>query len=160
MTTWREFTDEVPEFAARAEGRLRAYIHLTMATIRTDGSPRISGNEIRFKGDDVLLAGMPQARRWDDLRRDPRVAVHSGSAPVEEPTSWAGDAKLSGNAREVTDPDRLAAFVSDEKQIPPGPFALFAIEPTEVTWVGLNPAGDAMLIETWKPGQGLVRHQR
>jgi hypothetical protein len=159
MTTWQEFTDEVPEFAARVEARLRAYTYLTMATIRADGSPRISGNEIRIKGGNVFLAGMPNARRWDDLRRDPRVAVHSGSVAVDDPTSWAGDAKLSGPAREVTDEEGVAAFAAGE-QIPPGPFALFVVEPTEVTWVGLTPAADAMLIETWKPGRGLVRYQR
>jgi len=160
MTRWQEFTDEVPEFAARAEARLRAYTHLTVATIRADGSPRISGNEIRFKDGDLYLAGMPKARRWDDLRREPRLAIHSGSAPVDDPTSWPGDAKVSGVASEIIDPDRLATFIADEKQVPPGPFALFVVEPTEVTAVGLNPAGDALVIETWKPGRGLVRHQR
>jgi hypothetical protein len=160
MTTWQEFTDEVPEFAARVEARLRAFVHLTMATIRADGGPRISGNEIRFKSSHLYVAGMPMARRWDDLRRDPRVAIHSGSASPDDPSSWAGDAKVSGIAHEVTDPDQRAAFGSDEKQMPPGDFALFSIEPTEVTSIGLNPAGDALVIETWKPGRGLIRHQR
>ena len=160
MTTWQVFTDEVPEFAARAEARLRAFTHLTMATIRADGSPRISGNEIRFKNGQAFLAGMLLARRWEDLRRDPRVAIHSGSASADEPTTWAGDAKVSGLAREVTDPEELATFAGSEKQIPPGPFALFAIEPTEVTCIGLTSAADAMVIETWKPGQALTRYQR
>lgn len=161
MTTWREFTDEVPEFAARAEARLRAHTHLTMATIRADGSPRISGNEVRFRDGELYLAGMPMARRWADLRRDPRVGVHSGSeAPSDVPTSWPGDAKVHGVAYEVTDPDRLAAFAGGEKEMPPGSFVLFRVEPTDVSCIGVAPTGDKLVIETWKPGRGVVRAER
>ena len=66
MTTWQEFTDEVPEFAARVEARLRAYTNLTMATIRAD-APRISGTEIRIKGGRSHPGRSPRSwssRRW------------------------------------------------------------------------------------------------
>jgi hypothetical protein len=159
MTSWQEFTDEVPEFAARIEARLRAHTNLTMATIRADGGPRISGNEIRIRDGQLLLGGMPNARRWNDLRRDPRIGIHSGSDPVdmENPATWPGDAKVHGLAREITDPDELAAFMDQENEMPPGTPALFRIEPTHVSWIGLPPPGDKLVVETWKPGQELVR---
>ncbi len=46
MATWQEFTEQAPELAARALERFEAHRHKTMATIRADGSPRISGTEV------------------------------------------------------------------------------------------------------------------
>jgi hypothetical protein len=160
MTTWQEFTEAAPDLAARVEARLLAFTHLTMATIRADGAPRISGNEIRIRDGELMLAGMPTARRWADLRRDPRVAIHSGSAEPDPPGSFDGDAKVSGVAEEITDPVAIASFRAQEKQIPPGPFALFAVRPTAVTLVALNDTASALVIETWFPGRGVVRHER
>jgi hypothetical protein len=100
MATWQEFTEQAPELAARALERFEAHRHKTMATIRADGSPRISGTEVPIHGGQVWLGGMTGNRRFADLRRDPRVAIHSGS---EDPEVWTGDAKLSGRAVEVTD---------------------------------------------------------
>lgn len=159
--SWQEFTDQVPEFAARAQARLQAHTHLTMATIRADGGPRISGNEIRFRGGQLFLAGMGGSRRFADLRRDPRVAIHSGSDdPGEIPATWLGDAKVTGVAREVTEAAELAAFFEQEAPSPEGPAELFRVQPNEVTWVGLSPAADKLVIETWTPDGGLVRRER
>jgi hypothetical protein len=160
MTSWQEFTAEVPEFAARAESRLAAFTHLTMATIRADGGPRISGTEIRIRGGELWLAGMGGARRFADLRRDPRVAIHSGSPQPVIPAEWGGDVKVSGRAREITAADQVTAFFEQEPEVPSGPVELFRIELAEVTWTGLNDAVDKLLIETWRPGRPVVRHER
>ena len=160
MTNWQEFTDEVPEFASRAQARLAAFTHLTMATIRADGGPRISGTEIRIHSGELWLAGMGGARRFADLRRDPRVAIHSGSPQPVVPAEWGGDVKVSGLAREVTAAAELAAFFELEPEVPSGPVELFRIEPSEVTWTGLNETVDKLLIETWRPGRPVVRHER
>jgi hypothetical protein len=87
---------------------------------------------------------------------------HSGSAEADEerPASWAGDAKVSGIATEITDPQVLSAFAARQEQIPPGPFALFSVEPTEVTLITIAPSGDKLAIETWRPGRGITRHER
>jgi hypothetical protein len=157
MTRWREFRDEEPGFAARVEAVLREHVHLTMATIRKDGAPRISGNEIRFIGDEVYLAGMVGSRRFADLRRDPRVAVHSGSLGG---AGWRADAKFSGLATEVVDEAVKDAARAGGGE-PPGPFEMFAIGLTEVTWVGIAPdPPERLVIETWRPGTGLLRHER
>ncbi|MGH4016523.1 MAG: hypothetical protein ACRDSL_21845 [Pseudonocardiaceae bacterium] len=54
---------------------------------------------------------MPGARKGDDLRRDPRFALHSTSVdpPKADESRWSGDAKLSGRAVKITEPDELAA---------------------------------------------------
>ena len=51
MTSWGEFERAEPEFAHRVRGLFDAHKHKTIATLRTDGSPRISGIEAAFEGD-------------------------------------------------------------------------------------------------------------
>jgi len=45
MPTWSDFEAAAPELAARVRERLGAHAHKTLATVRRDGSPRISGTE-------------------------------------------------------------------------------------------------------------------
>src|SRR4051794_12680707 len=93
VTTWQEFSEQAPELAARVFERFEAHRHKTMATIRADGGPRICGTEAPIKLGEVWLGGMTGNRRFADLRRDPRVVIHSAS---EDPDVWTSDAKIAG----------------------------------------------------------------
>lgn len=152
MANWEQFTAEAPDLAAQVRARLEAHRHKTMATIRADGSPRISGTEVELRGGQVYLGGMPGNRRFADLRRDPRVAIHSGS---DHPDTWTGDAKLSGQAFEITDPAGLEAFRGEAGEVPPGPFELFRVELTEASVVRLSDDRSHLLIDVWREGQGV-----
>lgn len=149
VATWQEFSEQAPELAARALERFKAHRHKTMATIRADGSPRISGTEVPIHRGEVWLGGMSGNRRFADLRRDPRVAIHSGS---DHPDVWTGDAKLSGRAVEVTDDAGKAVFRGDT-EVPPGDFELFRIDLSEVSVVRLSEARDHLLIDVWREGE-------
>ena len=155
MVRWAEFTAEVPEFAEFVEARLRAHKFLVMATIRADGAPRICGTEIMFRDGDLWIGGMPDAHRFADLRRDPRVAVHG--TPDDE-ASWKGDAKIGGTAVEVTDPAERDKF--REPGQPPGDFELFRVDVTEASSVRLPDPPVALVIESWRPGGGVKRVER
>ena len=48
MTTWNEFEQAEPAFAERVRALFDAGRHKTIATLRADGSPRISGIESEF----------------------------------------------------------------------------------------------------------------
>ena len=93
MATWNTFATEAPALAATVRTRLDAHVHKTLATVRGDGSPRISGTETELAEGDLWIGSMWQARKALDLRRDPRFALHSGS---DDPPGWEGDAKLAG----------------------------------------------------------------
>ena len=80
MTAWRDVERLEPEFAQRVQGLFDAHRHKTIATLRADGAPRISGIETGFRDGELTFGSMPNARKGDDLRRDPRFAMHS--APV------------------------------------------------------------------------------
>ncbi|MGA2012927.1 MAG: hypothetical protein ABSH51_20645 [Solirubrobacteraceae bacterium] len=49
MTTWRDVEQGEPEFARRVRALFDARRHKTIATLRADGSPRISGIEAVFE---------------------------------------------------------------------------------------------------------------
>jgi hypothetical protein len=157
MATWQEFSEQAPELATRALERFEAHRHKTMATIRADGSPRISGTEVPILRGQVWLGGMTGNRRFADLRRDPRVAIHSAS---EDPDVWTGDAKLSGRAVEVTDDAGRAAFRGDAAEVPPGDFELFRVDLTEVSVVRLSDAKDHLLIDVWREGEAVRTVER
>jgi len=157
MASWQEFHDETPELARRVSDRLLARRHLTMATVRRDGSPRICGTEIVLRAGWLLLCGTPGARRFADLRRDPRLCLHSGSA---EPPEWTGDARIAGTAVEILAPEVHRALAESLPGAGAGPFDVFAVLPTEATLVGLSGDGNRLVIETWRPGEPVRRFER
>jgi general stress protein 26 len=158
VARWKEIEDSSPEFAAKLRDRLDAHVHKTMATLRADGSPRISGTETFFADGDIWIGSMPRARKARDLQRDPRIALHSGS---DDPDAWQGDAKLSGTAEELTDPEgRRALFQTRGEDPPSSESHMFRIDIDEAVFVGLNDARNLLVIELWRPGQGVERTER
>jgi hypothetical protein len=144
MATWSEVRNDAPEFAARVRALFDARKHKTMATIRRDGSPRISGIEMQFDDERVTLGMMDGSMKALDLRRDPRVAFHSPSVdpPEGANSAWAGEAKLSGRAIARSDDDG-------------GGFEV------DIAEVALTYLGDGQLvIESWHPGVGHRRRTR
>jgi nitroimidazol reductase NimA-like FMN-containing flavoprotein (pyridoxamine 5'-phosphate oxidase superfamily) len=143
VASWQDIVDSDPEFAAALRGHLDARVHKTIATIRADGSPRISGIETSFEDGDLYIGSMSNARKALDLRRDPRYALHSGSI---DPPEWPGDAKLSGRAEEVTNPS--------------GDSHRFRLDIDEAVLIGLNEERTKLIVELWRPGAELKRFER
>ncbi len=104
MATWRQFVTAEPEMAREVAAAFAVRKHCTLATVRADGAPRISGTEVTFTEDDVLLGMMPDSRKGQDVRADPRIAVHSPTVDPESPVSWVGEAKFSGHAVRTSAP--------------------------------------------------------
>jgi Pyridoxamine 5'-phosphate oxidase len=160
VATWAEVTAAAPELARAARGFLDAGVHKTLATLRRDGAPRISGTEVYFVWDDLWFGSMWMARKARDLRADPRFALHSASP---DPPSWRGDATVSGRVEEVTDPRRIAEFMavaSPEQPSPPGQMHLFRADVREVLVVRLGEPADHLEITVWNPARGVRRMTR
>jgi hypothetical protein len=155
VPSWSHVETEAPELAARARGFLDAYVHKTLATLRRDGSPRISGTEVNFADGELWLGSMWRSLKALDLQRDPRFALHSGSA---DPPNWTGDAKLAGRVEEVTDPERKTTIIGSEA--PPGSSHLFRADITELVVVRVGEPADYLVIETWHMGRGVTRRER
>jgi general stress protein 26 len=162
MARWEEVVAEAPALAAAAEERFAAHRHAVVATIRADGSPRVSGIETTFADGELWLGMMPDSRKGADLRRDARFALHSGSDDPDDadPSAWAGDAKVAGRAELVTDPSSIERFVGHQQQTPPGPFDLFRADVSELTVIRVGTPADHLVIETWREGAGVRRVER
>jgi Pyridoxamine 5'-phosphate oxidase len=155
MPSWSEFEAQAPELAERVRARLDAHTHKTIATLRRDGSPRISGTETEFKDGELWIGSMWQALKARDLQRDPRFALHSGS---DDPADWSGDAKLAGVVEEIVDPERGKETGGGEA--PPGPSHLFRLDLREVSTVELDEERKALVIEVWTPERGVRTMKR
>ncbi len=150
MPSWNDFEAAAPELAAQVRARLDAHTHKTIATVRRDGSPRISGIETDLVQGELWIGSMPKAQKARDLQRDPRFALHTGSA---DPPEWDGDAKLSGVVEEITDPERVAEI--NGRKGPHADSHLFRLDLREVSTVGLNAKRDGLVIEVWTPDGGV-----
>jgi hypothetical protein len=132
-----------------------------VATLRADGSPRVSGTEVQFHGPDLVAGAMTGALKSHDLRRDGRYALHSNPG---DGSMDGGDAKVSGTAVEVVDPSVLVEYARAISR-PPEPgasldFDLFRFLITDVVRTSVHPDGDRLLIESWRPGTGLRTIER
>jgi hypothetical protein len=141
LASWAEFEAANPEFASRVRAMLASRKHLTMATLRRDGSPRISGTEIEFADGQLRIGSMAGAVKALDLRRDPRMAIHG---PTEDPpaanaSAWKGEAKIAGTATEVDSGGSAHQFLIDVQ---------------EAVITHLNEAGNRLVVESWTQARG------
>lgn len=155
MTTWGEFTRSAPRIAAVFVRRLAATGNLCLlATLRSDGFPRISPIEPRIFEGRLWLVGMPGTTKFRDLGRDPRFCLHTATVDAEVRD---GDGKLWGVVEDIQDRDVQQRFAA----------ALFAetgfdlrgqeFEPfyaADVTGASAVEVGGGHLdVTIWRPGE-------
>jgi hypothetical protein len=141
LASWAEFEAANPEFGSRVRALLASRKHLTMATLRRDGSPRISGTEVEFVEGQLRIGSMPGAVKALDLRRDPRVAIHgpTDDPPATNAVAWKGEAKVAGTATEVESGGTAHRFLIDIQ---------------EAVLTRLNEAGNRLVVESWTQTRG------
>ena len=146
--SWQRLQREAPDFAQRVRDRFDAGTNKTLATLRADGSPRISGTELSFADGRITLGMMPHSRKLADVLRDPRVAIHCPTLepPAGAPSGWAGDAKIAGRLVAI-------AHLADE---PPGASS-FTIELTEAVLTYVDADDAHLVVESWHAGRGWER---
>jgi hypothetical protein len=163
MARWDDVAREEPAFAEAVQRCFDAHKHKMLGTLRADGSPRLSGIEANFVAGDLWLGMMDQSRKALDLRRDPRLALHSTTA---DPEMTDGDARISGRGVEIDDDSKkqelIAAQGNPPDQAPePDEFHLFRVDIAEVVRITLGgDPPDRLVIETWREGGGLTRVER
>ena len=151
MVRWAQFEIDQPEFSARVRRAFESGRHKVIATIRPDGSPRISGIESEFREGELMFGSMPGSRKSADLGRDPRFALHSPPIPPAhgEESAWPGEAKVSGLAIKQ---------LAEAAYGPEGDY--FTADLTEVVFTGLDESGTLLAVQWWTPEGGLRRIER
>ncbi|WP_067486475.1 pyridoxamine 5'-phosphate oxidase family protein [Actinomadura hibisca] len=151
MATWAEIEKSAPELAEKVRAAFQAGTNKTIATLRKDGSPRISAVEMTFEDGQARFGMMGGSLKLLDVRRDPRVALHCPTLePPESPSDWPGDAKMAGRAVEVEPPAENAM---------PGS-GYFVLDITEVVHTKVGDPADHLEISTWHPDRGPSTHKR
>jgi hypothetical protein len=129
--------------------------HKTIATLRSDGSPRISGIECEFEGGDLRFGSMPGARKGADLKRNSRFALHGPTFHPEEGKEgeWPGEAKIAGRAIPAG-----PVTAGDATSEPDGD--MFVADVTEIVITRLNAEATKLVVESWTPARGLRTVER
>jgi hypothetical protein len=154
VPAWEVIEQADPEFALRVRHLMGAGRHKTIATLRSDGSPRISGIECEFTDTDLRFGSMHGARKGSDLARDSRFALHGPTfhPEVGKEKDWPGEAKVAGRAVRLVP---LGDVANDE---PDG--EMFIADVTEVVITALNAEATKLVVESWTPDRGLQRIER
>jgi hypothetical protein len=155
VPTWSEIEAAEPDFAARVQRLFDAGRHKTIATLRADGSPRISGIECEFTEGELRFGSMSGARKGADLRRDARFALHGPTVHPEEgrEREWPGEAKIAGRAVPA------GPVTTDESGEQPDGES-FVADVTEVVLTRLDAEATKLVIESWTPARGLRTIER
>lgn|GEM_PF-1336725 len=154
--SWPTFVEAEPVMSALVRSRLDAAEHHVLATLRSDGTPRVNGTNVVFHEGDLLIGCMPRTRRADDLRRDPRCALHT--AP-DLPTLPEGDARLDCIANQLSVErtklvfQRLAADSGVHQDGEPLDGDLFELRIRSASVVQVD--AEQLTVTAWTPGRGL-----
>jgi hypothetical protein len=157
---WSDIGRSQPRLARLAHERLIDPGVVLVATIRRDGTPRLSAVEPYVLDGELWLSMMWQSTKARDLLRDPRILVHS---VIADRDGAAGELKVRGTARDESDAGvqrRYAAAVAASLgwDPQPGRFHLFAVDVSQVTFVAYDPAGGGdQHVAQWPPGREFIR---
>ena len=161
MASFAEVENLEPDLADRVRAILSSTTNAVIGTIRRDGSPRLSGADPYFHDGQLRIWSMPGARKGQDLRRDPRVAVHSipwDSRRLRDNAAEVGeaDAKVSGTAvlaSEAGERSAFRAWLKSERGFePPEDWDLFTIDLDSLTVVSVD--NGQLVVDRWSTTAG------
>ena len=156
---WADLEARQPRLANLGEQKLAGPGVVLVGTVRRDGSPRVSPVEpLLWRGDLWLSMGWG-SNKARDLRRDPRILVHS---IVTSRDGTDGEFKVRGRAVPETEEGAQAAYartVSERLGWSPevGRFHLFRVDIEDVTFIHWDDATNDQYVTRWPPGEEFVR---
>jgi hypothetical protein len=156
---WSELERAQPGLARLGQERLLTPGVVLVATIRRDGSPRLSPVEPFVMDDDLWLSMLWRSTKAADLLLDQRILVHS---IVTGRDGGEGEFKIRGTARAEHDPgvrrryaDAVTAALGWSPT--PGRFHLFAVSLGEVTFIRYDEASGDQHVAMWPPAREFIR---
>jgi hypothetical protein len=156
---WSEVELAQPRLAGLARQRLIAAGVVLVATIRRDGTPRLSPVEPFLLDGELWLSMMWQSAKARDLMRDSRILVHSVIASRD---GAEGEVKVRGIARAEHDfavqrryARAVAASLGWDPQ--PGRSHLFAVDISHIAVISYDTDSGDQHVTMWPPGREFVR---
>jgi hypothetical protein len=156
---WAELERRQPGLARLGRRRLLDPGVVLVATIRGDGTPRVSPVEPFVLDGGLWLSMLWHSRKAADLLRDPRVLVHS---VITNRDGGEGEFKIRGTARAEENPGvqaRYAAAVGASLGWTPVPgrFHLFSVTIGDVTFIRYDAASGDQHVARWPPAREYIR---
>lgn len=156
MVTWSEFAAEAHHIAAIFARRHAATGNLCLlATLRSDGYPRISPIEPRIREGQLVVVGMPGTTKFRDLERNPRFCLHTATV---DPYVGDGDVKLWADARDLRDRDFHQRFADDLFETTGLDLRGQEFDPFYVADINgassVELVDEQLMITIWRPGEG------
>jgi hypothetical protein len=154
-----DFESQQPVLARVGAGKLTGPGVVLVATIRRDGGPRLSPVEPLLWDGDLWLSMGLGSRKAADLRRDPRILVHS---IVTSRNGQDGEYKLRGAAVEEPGPAGQARYAEEVAarlgwRPEPGKYHLFRIDIADITYIRWDDATNDQYVTRWPAGEEYVR---
>lgn len=148
---WAEFARAAPQFARLLEARALAIGVVLLGTTARSGYPRISPIEPLFAGGELYLGMNYGTKKALDLRRDPRLVIHS---VVVRRYGDEGEVKVRGLAVPLTGEARERYIQAVERSIgwrPAEPFDAFAVDVVSAGFVRHDPhRGHEKVWRVWR----------
>lgn len=156
---WADFERDQPAFAQLGRRLLADPGVVLLATLRRDGTPRLSPIEPLFWREELWLSMGWGTQKAGDLGRDARLLVHN---VVTDREGSNGEFKLRGRALAENDPrvnEQYAAEVSRSLgwNPEPGRFHLFRVDVEDATYIRWDPANNDQYVSRWPIGIEFVR---
>jgi hypothetical protein len=156
---WADFEAQQPRLAELGKRKLAGPGVVLVATVRRDGSPRVSPVEPLFWEEDLWLSMGWGSLKAKDLFRDPRVLVHS---IVTNPSGAEGEYKVRGRAAHVDEAAIQSAFareVAERLGWAPevGRFHLFRADVEDITFIRWDAATNDQFVTRWPDRVEFVR---
>ena len=172
MATWAEFESAAPDLAAAAAARWPGIVALHrgepvpagepaftiayLATARPDGSPRVHPFCPVLAAGRLCAAIPARSPKGDDLRRDPRCAIHALPGPDDD------ELAIRAVAEEVTDDGGMRAAVHGiamgsgvggmaETTASDPLFAFDLVQVDVGHWVDVGQPGTRAVRRRWRP---------
>jgi hypothetical protein len=153
MLRWVDFEQASPELAELGRTRFERFGFLFVATVRSDGGPRVNPVEAYVVDGHLVLNMMWSSLKAKDLLRDPRAYLHT---PVTDRLGAPGEFKLTGRALPVEDPAlRKAAADVIEAKIdwrPPERSHFFTIDVERAAFITYDDDGTKH-VKLWRRDQ-------
>ncbi len=154
---WRELETEAPDIADLGKQRLDQARVALLATLRKDGSPRISPVEPFLTEGQLLFGAISWSLKTRDLVRDPRCVLHSA---ISGPDSGEGELKLYGRATEADDQVRDNCQEGWWLSRPPDTATVFALNIEQATFISWDTEQSQMTVRSWSPQRGFTETRR
>ena len=123
MATWAEFAAAAPELAAFGAQRFASGVAY-LATVTTDGAPRVHPVTPDIGQGHLFLFMEPTSPKGHDLRRGSGYALHCA---VTSSSGESGEFHVSGHATFITDPAMRAIAVQSSPYSPKDRYVLFEL---------------------------------